>query len=118
MVKIILIFILLMSFVSSVSAEEATTVASSFEYSKVSGDFITKLPKNINLSRDIERLTVLQQKFNSSNNPVERYMYSSALVDYLHKLLHRVEDINEVYYRCSIPIITGEIPNPINKKIK
>lgn len=116
MFKIISIFILLMSFVLSVSAEEIITVASSFEYSKASGDFTTKLPKNINLDKDIDRLRVLQQKFNSSNNPVERYMYSSALVDYLHKLMHRVEDINEVYYRCSIPIITGEIPNPINKK--
>lgn len=70
----------------------------------------------INLQTDTKRLKVLQEKFNAANNPVDRYNYSAAMIDYIERMLIRIKETNKVYYNPAILVLTGEISNTKKKK--
>lgn len=78
------------------------------------------MASEINLQTDIRRLKALQIKFNDSDNAVDRYNYSAAMIDYIERMVVKMKDVNEIYYNPAILILTGEIPdrrtNNKNKK--
>ena len=63
---------------------------------------------SINFEKDFDRLAILQYRYQNSNNAVDRYNYSSAMVDYLEEMTKRVKEVNSIYYRPAILILTGE----------
>lgn len=71
--------------------------------------------KSISFAADIRRLVILQNKFNATHDPVEKYYYSQAMLDYMHGLEERIEIVNDVYYKTAILILTGEIDIPQHK---
>ena len=75
---------------------------------------ISKDGKNatIDFTRDFKRLTILQEKFQKSTNPVDKYNYSSAIIEYTERMLKELKEINSVYYKPAMLIMTGEIPDP------
>lgn len=66
----------------------------------------------IDLTKDFQRLTILQEKFKQSTNPLDRYNYSSAIIEYTERMLKELKEINSVYYKPAMLIMTGEIPDP------
>lgn len=64
---------------------------------------------SIDFKKDFERLQILQEKFQNSTNPIDKFNYSSAIIKYTEDMLERLKQVNEVYYRPAIMMLTGEI---------
>lgn len=66
----------------------------------------------IDFTKDFQRLTILQKKYLESTNAVDKYTYSSAMIEYTERLLEHLKEVNAVYYQPAMLIMTGEIPDP------
>ena len=71
----------------------------------------------IDFTKDFERLTILQKKFQESQNSVDKYTYSSAMIEYTERLLDHLKEVNAVYYKPAMLIMTGEIPDPRDPQV-
>lgn len=64
---------------------------------------------SLDITGEINRIIILQNKFNNSKNSIERYKYSSLMVDYLDALKSKMEDIKKAYYIPALIMSTPEI---------
>lgn len=67
------------------------------------------LDDNLYLENYTKRIVKLQNKYNESNSPLERYYYSQAMIDILEEMQEVLKEANKVYYRPAIMMMTGEI---------
>ena len=77
---------------------------------------------SVNFKRDVDRLMVLQDKFNTATDPVEKFKYSAAISAYLKTMVIKADEIATVYYIPAILIMTNELPGikfpPAQPKVK
>ena len=64
---------------------------------------------SLDITGEINRIIILQNKFNNTKEPIERYKYSSLMVDYLDALKTKMEDIKKAYYIPALIMSTPEI---------
>ena len=76
---------------------------------------VKKTP-SIDFSKDIKRLSILQNKFTKSKDPVERYKYASIITDYLKRMSSRIEKVKTIYYKPAMFIMAEELPDTIKLK--
>lgn len=71
---------------------------------------------SIDFSKDINRLSTLQNKFREAKSPVERYQYASIIVEYIKRMSLRAEKVRDLYYKPAMLIMTEELPSTIELK--
>lgn len=76
----------------------------------------TRQIPTVDFSKDIKRLSILQDKFIEAKTPVERYKYASIMCDYLKNMTLRIESVKDLYYKPAVFIMTDELPDTIEIK--
>jgi len=71
-------------------------------------------PHTIDFKRDVDRLMILQAKFNHSSDPVNKYLYTMAMIDYMEGMIQKAENMSDTYYVPAILIMTNELPGADN----